>query len=81
MKRAMQSGMMHVLRMKLKGVEDSNKLIREKAIKEKVLLLPGGEFMPNGSKSAYIRAAYSTASEVEMEEAMKRLGRILSQQP
>eukprot|EP01121_Diplochlamys_sp_Union-15-3_P010304 TRINITY_DN2888_c0_g1_i1.p1 TRINITY_DN2888_c0_g1~~TRINITY_DN2888_c0_g1_i1.p1 ORF type:complete len:416 (-),score=54.13 TRINITY_DN2888_c0_g1_i1:49-1296(-) len=62
---------------KLSGIEDSEPLIKEKAVAEKVLFLSGKAFDPFGRKSPFVRASYSTATEEEMDEAMKRLSRIL----
>ncbi|KAJ3337805.1 hypothetical protein HDU93_000480 [Gonapodya sp. JEL0774] len=59
--------------LKLVGIKDSGKLVREKAVERKVLLLPGEEFIPNGGPTPYVRAAFSTASESQMDEALKRL--------
>jgi len=62
---------------KLLGIEDSNDLIKNKAVHEKVLLVPGKSFMPNDEPSPYVRAAYSTATFEQMEEAIKRLASLL----
>ncbi|KIK63939.1 hypothetical protein GYMLUDRAFT_40149 [Collybiopsis luxurians FD-317 M1] len=53
--------------------EDSKALIETHAFKNGVLALPGTVFLPNGSKSAYVRAAFSTLEEPQVEEAMRRL--------
>jgi kynurenine/2-aminoadipate aminotransferase len=65
--------------LELKGVEDTKDLIKSKAIAKKVLLLPGGEFLPDGGKSSHVRASFSTATEEEMNEAFRRLGELLSE--
>jgi kynurenine/2-aminoadipate aminotransferase len=62
--------------LKLLGVEDSLELIKTDAVAEKVLLVPGAAFSVGGP-SGYVRAAYSTASPDDMEEAMVRLARLL----
>jgi len=62
--------------LKLLGVEDSFALIKEDAVAEKVLLVPGAAFTVGGS-SGYVRAAFSTASPEDMEEACARLARLL----
>jgi kynurenine/2-aminoadipate aminotransferase len=63
---------------KLYGVEDSFALISEKAVEEKVLLVPGSVFLSDlSAKSGYVRAAYSTASPEDMDEAIARLARLL----
>ena len=60
------------------GVDDSFALISEKAIEEKVLLVPGSVFLSDpDAKSGHVRAAYSTASPEEMDEALARLARLL----
>lgn len=67
--------------MKLKGVEDAKELIDACAIKEKVLVLPGSEFSPNGGKSSFVRLSFSTATKEEMETAVSRLAMILDAIP
>eukprot|EP00158_Paraphelidium_tribonemae_P008377 Partr_v1_DN28566_c0_g1_i1_m73330 putative Aminotransferase len=62
---------------RINRVKDTRKLIKERAVDKKVLCLPGAEFMPGGGDSPYIRIAYSTASETEMTEAVKRLRSLL----
>eukprot|EP00040_Diaphanoeca_grandis_P013028 m.65915 g.65915 ORF g.65915 m.65915 type:complete len:449 (+) comp23618_c0_seq2:179-1525(+) len=62
---------------KLLNVTDSFKLIREKAVDEKVLLIPGNAFSSTQEPSPYVRAAYSTASAEDMDEALARLARLL----
>lgn len=53
--------------------EDSQVIIRDHAFKNGVLALPGTVFMPNGGKTAYVRASFSQLGEVEVEEAVKRI--------
>lgn len=56
------------------GVEgDSADIIREKAVERGVLALPGTVFLPNGRKTAYVRASFSLLTPEEVEEAIKRL--------
>eukprot|EP00040_Diaphanoeca_grandis_P013026 m.65911 g.65911 ORF g.65911 m.65911 type:complete len:78 (+) comp23618_c0_seq1:43-276(+) len=62
---------------RLLNVTDSFKLIREKAVDEKVLLIPGNAFSSTQEPSPYVRAAYSTASAEDMDEALARLARLL----
>jgi kynurenine/2-aminoadipate aminotransferase len=64
---------------RLDGIADSQKLITERAIDSKVLMVPGQSFMPNGEASPFVRAAYSTASEEDMNEALRRFGELLKQ--
>ncbi|KAL9654354.1 hypothetical protein ABK040_010382 [Willaertia magna] len=67
--------------MKLKGIPDSLKFIEEKARKEMVLMLPGTYFFatPN-TVTPYIRASFSTASKQDMEEACRRLAKLLEEE-
>ena len=53
--------------------DDSEELIRTKAIEKGVLALPGTIFLPSGRKTAYARAAFSVLDEEDVEEAVKRL--------
>ena len=62
---------------KLLGVRDSHQLIQEKAIANKVLLVPGSVFLPNSRESSYVRASYSTASKENMDIALSRLKDLL----
>jgi len=59
------------------GIDDSFSLIKEKAVAAKVLLVPGQAFMPDRSKSPFVRAAFSTATEAEMDEALGRFASLL----
>jgi tryptophan aminotransferase len=52
---------------------DSEDVIRTKAVERGVLALPGTVFLPNGRKTAYVRAAFSLLPPEEVEEAIKRL--------
>ncbi|KAJ2966423.1 hypothetical protein NUW54_g13811 [Trametes sanguinea] len=45
------------------GEEDSESLIRTKALEKGVLALPGTVFLPDGGKTAYVRAAFSLLDE------------------
>ena len=65
--------------LRLLGVDDSHKLIAEHAVSAKVLLVPGTSFMPDASPSCHVRAAFSTASHEEIDEALKRLAALLRQ--
>lgn len=38
-----------------------------------MLALPGTVFLPDGGKTAYVRAAFSLLDEADVEEAIKRL--------
>ena len=59
--------------------DDSNTLIRTTALSRGVLALPGAVFYPNVRKSAYVRASFSLLPEDQVEEALKRLRKVLLQ--
>lgn len=54
-------------------VGDSADLISNAAVKAGVLAVPGVAFSPNGSKTSFVRVAFSLAEEEDAEEAFKRL--------
>jgi kynurenine/2-aminoadipate aminotransferase len=66
--------------MDLRGIDDANELIVRKAVDRKVLLVPGVSFTPGGGTSGWVRASYSTATEVEMKEACRRLAELLDEE-
>ncbi|KAJ4479621.1 PLP-dependent transferase [Lentinula edodes] len=53
--------------------QDSRTLIETHAFANGVLALPGTVFLPNGSKTPYVRASFSLLREEQVVEAMKRL--------
>ncbi|KAJ3775896.1 PLP-dependent transferase [Lentinula raphanica] len=53
--------------------QDSRTLIETHAYANGVLALPGTVFLPNGSKTPYVRASFSLLTEEQVVEAMKRL--------
>ncbi len=59
------------------GVGDSESIIRTKALERGVLALPGTAFLPNGRKTAYVRAAFSLTGEEEVDEAIRRLRAVI----
>lgn len=52
---------------------DSESIIRNNAVERGVLALPGTVFLPNGRKTAYVRASFSLLTPEEVDEAVKRL--------
>jgi len=62
---------------KILGIQSSEKLIKEKALEQKVLLVPGVAFTPNGEDSPFVRASFSTATPEEMDEALRRFAALL----
>lgn len=64
--------------LRLTAVEDSFVLISRRAVEQKVLLVPGNAFYPEGAPpSSHVRASFSTATELEMNEALQRLAKLL----
>lgn len=62
----------------LHNVEDSEALITQGALDAKVLLVPGAAFRSaEAPPTGYVRAAFSTASIDEIDEAMRRLALLL----
>jgi len=53
---------------------DSEALVRTKAYENGVLALPGTVFLPDGRKTAYVRAAFSLLDGDQADEACRRLG-------
>jgi len=58
---------------------DSESIIRKNALEKGVLALPGTVFLPNGRKTAYVRASFSLLNESDVEEAVKRLKEVILQ--
>ncbi|KAJ1585400.1 hypothetical protein NDA12_005299 [Ustilago hordei] len=52
---------------------DSFALISDKAKAKGVLAVPGVAFIPDGSKTCYVRTSFSLIAEKDVEEAFKRL--------
>ncbi|PSR78104.1 hypothetical protein PHLCEN_2v7568 [Hermanssonia centrifuga] len=52
---------------------DSAYIIQEKAVEKGVLALPGTVFLPNGRKTAYVRASFSLLTPEEVDLAVRRL--------
>eukprot|EP01063_Lacrimia_lanifica_P003711 TRINITY_DN12006_c0_g1_i1.p1 TRINITY_DN12006_c0_g1~~TRINITY_DN12006_c0_g1_i1.p1 ORF type:complete len:417 (+),score=114.95 TRINITY_DN12006_c0_g1_i1:64-1314(+) len=59
------------------GVSDTLDLIMKKAKEEKVLLVPGQSFFTDGKPVNSVRAAFSVASDEEMDEALRRLASLI----
>jgi hypothetical protein len=56
---------------------DSESIIRNNALEKGVLALPGTVFLPNGRKTAYVRASFSLLSEADVDEAVRRLKEVI----
>ena len=68
-----EAGMFVWFKLLLGEEGDSLDLIRNKAFEKGVLALPGTVFLPNGRKTAYVRASFSLLSEEDMNEGLRRL--------
>ena len=76
--------------LELLGVADSHALVTQHCAAAKVLLVPGRSFMPSWSNSnnvgatplptSHVRAAFSTASDDEIDEALRRFAALLREQ-
>lgn len=62
------------------GVRSTEKMIKERALAQKVLLVPGVAFTPNGEESSFVRASFSTASPDDMDEALRRFAALLHEE-
>ncbi|KAK7682478.1 hypothetical protein QCA50_014278 [Cerrena zonata] len=78
-----ESGMFYWFKLLLPAASDSDSegdseaLIRTKAFENGVLALPGTVFLPNGRKTAYVRASFSLLEESQVDEALKRLREVI----
>ena len=66
--------------LELLGVADSHALITQHCAAAKVLLVPGQSFMPSNAPTSHVRAAFSTASDEEIDEALRRFAALLREQ-
>ncbi|KAI0342586.1 PLP-dependent transferase [Trametopsis cervina] len=56
---------------------DSEGVIRTNAVERGVLALPGTVFLPDGRKTAYVRASFSLLTPEEVDEALRRLKEVI----
>ncbi|KAI9001792.1 pyridoxal phosphate-dependent transferase [Hyaloraphidium curvatum] len=63
---------------KVDGVAEAGSLVKA-MVDKKVLMVPGFEFYPSPPEGGcpYVRAAYSTATEEQMDEALRRLAEVI----
>ncbi|ELK17558.1 Kynurenine/alpha-aminoadipate aminotransferase, mitochondrial [Pteropus alecto] len=65
---------------KIKGIYDVKKLIKEKAIKKEILMVPGNDFyIDSSAPSPYFRASFSLASPEQMDVAFQRLAELIKE--
>jgi len=72
-----EAGMFLWMNLACSGINDTMSMIETKAAEAKVLLVPGQSFSPTNSKSSFVRASFSTASNQEMELAVQRLASLI----
>lgn len=59
---------------RLPGTGDTRDLVMKKCLEAKVIVVPGAPFMTDESQSCeYIRTVFSTASDEQMDEAVRRI--------
>jgi tryptophan aminotransferase len=56
---------------------NSFELLKKRGTKNGVLAIPGGAFMPGGENTCYIRVSFSLVSEGDMDEACRRIARLV----
>lgn len=61
----------------LGGITDSFDLVLSKAVKNKVIAVPGVAFMPLKDATPYIRVSYSAVTYEQMDEALRRLAIVI----
>uniref|UniRef100_A0A8C9UJS0 Kynurenine/alpha-aminoadipate aminotransferase, mitochondrial n=1 Tax=Spermophilus dauricus TaxID=99837 RepID=A0A8C9UJS0_SPEDA len=65
---------------KIKGIPDTEQLIKEKALKKEVLMLPGNAFYVDSSApSPYFRVSFSSVSPEQMDVAFQRLAQLIKE--
>ncbi|KAI8344715.1 pyridoxal phosphate-dependent transferase [Chlamydoabsidia padenii] len=64
----------------LNGITDSFDLVMNKALKKRVVAIPGDAFMPMGNKTPYIRVSYSNVDKDQMDEALRRLAEVIDEE-
>ncbi|KAL4972921.1 pyridoxal phosphate-dependent transferase [Aspergillus desertorum] len=71
------AGMFVWLELKLPPGEDSFELLRNQAMRNGVLAIPGVAFMPGGEKTCHVRVSFSLVSEGDMDEACRRIAKLV----
>ncbi|CAO3646212.1 unnamed protein product [Cunninghamella echinulata] len=67
--------------LKLKNITSSYDLIMNKALKKRVVAIPGNAFLPiTDGHSPYVRVSFSNVSKEEMDEALRRLAQVLDEE-
>lgn len=71
------AGMFFWLTLRLPTGMDSFELLSSKGREKGILAIPGVAFMPNGRKTCQLRASYSLVTEAEMDEACRRISKLV----
>lgn len=71
------AGMFFWLNLMLPPGTDSFAVLSKKGIDNRILAIPGMAFLPNLRKANQIRASYSLVSDAEMDEACRRIARLV----
>lgn len=67
--------------MKVIGMDDTFSMIMEKALSKEILVVPGRHFAVDASKpSPYLRAAFSLASEENIDKGFQRLAELIKEE-
>jgi tryptophan aminotransferase len=73
------AGMFFWLKLLLPPGKDSFDLLSRKGIEARILAIPGMAFLPNMRAACQLRASYSLVSEDDMDEACKRIARLVDE--
>ncbi|KAK4152104.1 aminotransferase [Chaetomidium leptoderma] len=71
------AGMFFWLKLVLPPGKDSFELLSKKGIENRILAIPGMAFLPNMRKACHLRASYSLVSDPDMDEACRRIARLV----
>ena len=71
------AGMFFWLNLMLPPGTDSFALLSKKGIDNRILAIPGMAFLPNLRKATQIRASYSLVSDADMDEACRRIAKLV----
>lgn len=71
------AGMFFWIKLLLPAGADSFELLSKKGIDNRILAIPGMAFLPNLRKATQLRASYSLVSEPDMDEACRRIAKLV----
>jgi len=71
------AGMFFWFKLLLPSGTDSFELLSKKGIENRILAIPGMAFLPNMRKATQLRASYSLVSEPDMDEACRRIAKLV----